>query len=44
MKLYCLFGVEYHIGETLLGIYDTKEKAEIRLANVDSFGYDNIEI
>ena len=44
MKLYCVFGVEYHIGETLLGIYDTREKAELRVVTVDPFGYDKIDI
>jgi hypothetical protein len=44
IKLYLVFGIEFHVGEYLFGIYDSREKAEIRMANVEPIGYDKIEI
>lgn len=44
MKLYCVFGDEYHVGRTLLGIYDSLELAEKRKSEIDRYGYDRISI
>ena len=30
MKLYVVFGVEYHVSRDLLGVYESKELAEKR--------------
>lgn len=38
MKVYCVFGVEYHVGRELLGIYSTHEKAVERIEK-GSFKY-----
>jgi hypothetical protein len=44
MKLYCVFGIEYHVQSELIGIYDSMDKAEERKQTFDLFGYDGIEI
>ena len=46
MKLYCVFGVEYHVSSTLLGIYESYILAVERKQKEDnvSFGYDIVEI
>lgn len=44
MKLYCVFGVEYHIGRELLGIYDSMELAIIRKDSVNHEFYDDVSI
>ena len=27
MKIYAVFGIEYHVGRTLLGVYDSEQLA-----------------
>ena len=44
MILYCVFAIEFHVGETLLGIYDSQELAEHRILSFDNDGYDEIKI
>lgn len=35
MKLYCVFGVEWHIGRELLGVYDSMELAISKKAGAE---------
>jgi hypothetical protein len=35
MKLYCVFGIEWHIGRELLGVYDSMELANERKAGAE---------
>lgn len=46
MKLYCVFGIEYHVGRTLIGIYDSIELATIRQdkAEENPHEYDGVMI
>jgi hypothetical protein len=46
MKLYCVFGVEYHVSSELLGIYDNIIAAEARKTAIEEieFGYNAVEI
>jgi len=47
MRLYCVFGVEYHISRDLLGIYSTNElalKAVDEFKEYDDWNYDDIII
>ena len=44
MILYCVFGVEYHVCSELIGTYDSKEKAEIKLVNMESGFFDKVEV
>jgi hypothetical protein len=46
MKLYCVFGIEYHIGRELLGIYDSRELAVKRwdMAEENPRDYDEVKI
>jgi len=47
MELYCVFGVEYHVGHDLLGIYDSYELALKAKTEVEGDGrreYDAVVI
>ena len=47
MELYCVFGVEYHVGHDLLGIYDSYELALKAKTEIEGDGrceYDAIVI
>ena len=35
MKLYCVFGIEWHIGRELLGVYDSMNLATSRLKGAE---------
>ena len=45
MKLYVVFGIEWHIGRELLGIYDSMDRAKARKKHMQKYGdYDEITI
>jgi hypothetical protein len=44
MKLYLVWGFEYHVGQTLFGIYDNYESANLRLKEVEGEVYDEYKI
>ena len=45
MKVYVVFGIEWHIGRELLGVYDSKDRAATRKKAMQKDGdYDEIVI
>lgn len=46
MKVFVVFGIEYHVGRELLGIYDSEKLAIERQnkAKKDLYGYDEVVI
>lgn len=46
MKVYCVFGIEFHVNRKLLGIYDSYELATNRQEKIEenSHWYDEVII